>query len=315
MIPVTLTVAPSTTPFFDNVQGQMGFFGAVTNPATTPASQTMQIRNFGTGQLNWTVTPVTADSGNWLTLSSTSGTAPSNITVRINPQNLPNPGLIAGEFTGQLLFQSSGSTVTVPVSVQLGSNICTQMAGLNFSMPYGGSNPTTQSLNRPVPARPSTVRPAMLPAMVATGYPSHRPVTFVANSREYYFQREWRARSPATPVPAGIHTGQAVFIAAHSAMTVPVTLTVSGTPKWSIAKTHTGNFVAGQNNATYTVTVSNQIGASVGPTSGTATVTETVPTGMTLVSMAGKNWTCGPGGNTCTRSDSLTPDRVMTLSR
>ena len=76
-------------------------------------------------------------------------------------------------------------------------------------------------------------------------------------------------------------------------------------PTLSISKTHAGNFTQGQTGATYTVTVSNATGA--GPTSGTVTVTETVPTGLTLVSMAGlaTGWTCPPGGTTCTRSDAL----------
>ena len=57
----------------------------------------------------------------------------------------------------------------------------------------------------------------------------------------------------------------------------------------------------GQQGATYTVTVSNA--ASAGPTSGTVTVTDTIPSGLTLVSMAGPGWTCA--ANTCTRNDVL----------
>jgi subtilase family serine protease len=71
----------------------------------------------------------------------------------------------------------------------------------------------------------------------------------------------------------------------------------------SISKAHTGNFAAGQTNATYTVTVSN--GASAGPTSGMVTVSENAPVGLTLVSMAGSGWSCG--GSACTRSDVLNP--------
>jgi uncharacterized protein (TIGR03437 family) len=74
-------------------------------------------------------------------------------------------------------------------------------------------------------------------------------------------------------------------------------------PGLSIAKTHTGSFARGQAGATYTVTVSNA--ASGGPTSGTVTVTEAPPSGLTLVSMAGTGWTCPAGGTTCTRSDVL----------
>ncbi|HVP09885.1 MAG TPA: BACON domain-containing carbohydrate-binding protein [Phycisphaerae bacterium] len=68
-----------------------------------------------------------------------------------------------------------------------------------------------------------------------------------------------------------------------------------------MSKTHVGNFTPGQNGATYTVTVSN----NASPTSGTVTVTETVPTGLTLVSMAGSGWTCPAAANTCSRSDVL----------
>ncbi len=76
-------------------------------------------------------------------------------------------------------------------------------------------------------------------------------------------------------------------------------------PILSIAKTHTGSFNVGQQGATYSVTVSN--GGSAGATNAKVTVTETVPSGETLVSMSGSGWTCpGAGGaNTCDRSDAL----------
>jgi len=78
---------------------------------------------------------------------------------------------------------------------------------------------------------------------------------------------------------------------------------VAQAPALRIAKTHSGFFTPGQSGAAYTVTVSNAAGVS--PTSGLVTVTETVPTGMKLVSMAGTGWTCPTGGNTCSRSDAL----------
>jgi uncharacterized repeat protein (TIGR01451 family) len=85
--------------------------------------------------------------------------------------------------------------------------------------------------------------------------------------------------------------------------TVTVTFTTGSAipPALAITKTHTGNFTQGQQGATYTVTVSN--GANAGPTSGTVTVTDTIPSGLTLVSMAGTNWTCA--SNSCERSDGL----------
>ncbi len=72
-------------------------------------------------------------------------------------------------------------------------------------------------------------------------------------------------------------------------------------PAVTISKTHAGNLAEGQTNAVYTVTVSNQ---GFG-TSGTVTVTEKLPAGLTLVSMAGAGWTCAGGGISCSRSDAL----------
>jgi hypothetical protein len=51
------------------------------------------------------------------------------------------------------------------------------------------------------------------------------------------------------------------------------------------------------------VTVSNSAGAAA--TSGTVTVTDTVPSGLTLAGISGSGWTCS--GDSCSRSDSLAP--------
>jgi len=76
----------------------------------------------------------------------------------------------------------------------------------------------------------------------------------------------------------------------------------SPVPVLEIAKTHPGNFSLG-NNGTYKIEVGNQVSAA--PTTGTAvSVMDTLPTGMSLVSMGGgPNWHCT--GATCTRSDAL----------
>ncbi len=69
-------------------------------------------------------------------------------------------------------------------------------------------------------------------------------------------------------------------------------------PLLQITSAHNGNFTQGQTGA-YTVTVTN---SGAGPTVGPVTVTETVPSGLTLVSMSGTDWTCP---STCARSDAL----------
>jgi uncharacterized repeat protein (TIGR01451 family) len=77
-------------------------------------------------------------------------------------------------------------------------------------------------------------------------------------------------------------------------------------PNLSITKTHTGNFNQGQNNAQYTLTVSDAAGAAA--TSGTVTVTDTLPSGLTAGGVAAPfPWNCSinPTTLTCTRSDVL----------
>ena len=74
-------------------------------------------------------------------------------------------------------------------------------------------------------------------------------------------------------------------------------------PSLSVTKTHAGTFKSGQQGATYSVTVTNQAGA--GPTSGMVTVTESIPSGLSLVSLSGSGWTCGAVASTCTRNDAL----------
>jgi RHS repeat-associated protein/uncharacterized repeat protein (TIGR01451 family) len=89
---------------------------------------------------------------------------------------------------------------------------------------------------------------------------------------------------------------------AYGPLTSTATTAVKAAPPvLNIAKTHSGNFTQGQQNAVYTVTVSNALTA--GPTVGTVTVTDTLPSGLSLISMAGNGWACT--ANSCTRSDVL----------
>jgi uncharacterized repeat protein (TIGR01451 family) len=81
--------------------------------------------------------------------------------------------------------------------------------------------------------------------------------------------------------------------------------TTINTSSLAIASAHSGSFTQGQQGV-YTVTVSNASTANVVATIGTVTATETLPAGMTLVSMSGTGWTCATLPS-CTRSDVLAP--------
>ena len=80
-----------------------------------------------------------------------------------------------------------------------------------------------------------------------------------------------------------------------------------GGPVYTVTVTHQGNFTQGQQNATYTVTLTNIGGnfVSVNGNGFLAFVGEELPSGLTLVSMAGVGWTCSiapppPNGPGCT---------------
>jgi uncharacterized repeat protein (TIGR01451 family) len=76
----------------------------------------------------------------------------------------------------------------------------------------------------------------------------------------------------------------------------------SSVPDLTITKTHSGNFVQGQTGGSYAISVTNSGG---GATSGTVTVTDTLPGSLTATTISGTGWTCTLATLTCTRGDAL----------
>lgn len=74
-------------------------------------------------------------------------------------------------------------------------------------------------------------------------------------------------------------------------------------PEPSIFKSHVGDFVQGQTSATYTIAVGNT-GRTL---TGTLTITDLLPAGLTPTDMSGTGWLCGLATLSCTRSDGLGP--------
>ena len=120
----------------------------------------------------------------------------------------------------------------------------------------------------------------------------------------------WEYTCSVTAV-GGSHTNTA---SADTDQTSPLTDTAAYygmEPSLSIDKNHTGSFVRGST-ASYSLVVSNASGAGISQTLGTVTVSDTLPTGLTLTGTpTGSGWTCtGTAGGTtlsCTRSDTLAP--------
>jgi uncharacterized repeat protein (TIGR01451 family) len=92
-------------------------------------------------------------------------------------------------------------------------------------------------------------------------------------------------------------------------------------PVLSVSKSHTGSFTQGDTADTYTITVANPSGP--GSTGGTLTLTDTLPAGMSAVSMSqtgntgggtGSDWTCVAGTATCTRTTPMPAGESDTIT-
>ena len=73
-------------------------------------------------------------------------------------------------------------------------------------------------------------------------------------------------------------------------------------PDLAITATHASNFTQGDTGDTYTVIVTN---AGTVVSSGTVTVVDTLPAGLTATNISGTGWTINLGTLTCTRTNSL----------
>jgi hypothetical protein len=221
-VPVTLTVAPSGAPFFDNVQGQMSF--SFETSMNGPPPQTVEIRNKDIGILNWNLIASTSDGANWLNIAAPSGTAPSSVAVGIVPASLPGGGAIAGTYVGELVFRTSGSSVSVPVKVEVASNVFNQLNPISFTMPFGGQNPLPQLLS--VSTTGGTVRFTASSADASGG-------SWLSISPQgvgcCFTTEAITATVNASTLAAGSYTGQITFVeypGGTMSMTVPVILNV-----------------------------------------------------------------------------------------
>jgi len=115
---------------------------SATAGGASPAAQSIQITNSGTGTLNWSATTSAA----WLSVSPASGTAPSTLSVSASP------GLSAGTYTGTIQITSTGaSNSPVSVSVTLTVTAATPALAvapqtLTFNYTVDGAMPAAQNV-------------------------------------------------------------------------------------------------------------------------------------------------------------------------
>jgi uncharacterized repeat protein (TIGR01451 family) len=107
----------------------------------------------------------------------------------------------------------------------------------------------------------------------------------------------------STPIPYGATSGAAGVSVTNVALAQLTGLQSAALciPDMTLGKSHVGNFTRGLT-ATYTIPVSNI--SPYGPTSGTVTVNDTLPLGLTPTSASGTGWSCGIASQTISCVDS-----------
>jgi len=284
-VAVSLLVTPANTPVL------LGIPASAIFPATTGTNtptQTVTVAG-SDDAFSTTSPPIIAGTptATWLT-ATTSG---NTMTIGVSA---------AGQSTGVY-------AATIPVSASAYSQAIDYPVVMIVNGDGGASGNGVTSTNGTVTVTENIPAGLELVSMVGNGWScptagntctrndsldagaSYPPITVTANVAN---------DAPASVINQVSASGGGSLPATASDTTAIVLL-----PVLSVTKSHSGNFVQGQTGAAYAVIVAN--GAAAGPTSGTVTVTESVPSGLSLVSLGGSGWTCPVNGATCYRIDSL----------
>lgn len=260
-----------------------------------PYTAVYTFRAVGVASTPTTISPVAyLSSGNptkhtdTSTFSSASTLQPATNSVTLSKLVSPNRLYTGGTVTYTLRLTNSG---TVAVSLDdLVDTLPSSPAGVTYiagTSTFGGSaitNPTISGVML------TWINTFTVPAG------SSRDLTFQATvpSTNGTFVNSAVGHIGSVQIDATLSTSN------NSPATVSLLLSPP-VPDVTIGKTHTGNFARG-GTGTYTLSVSNVGDAA---TSGTVTVTDTLPTGLTATAISGTNWSCALATLTCTRSDAL----------
>jgi len=252
----------------------------------------------------------------------TSGTTLPAITLTVAvgaaaAPSVTNTASVSSNTTFDQDASDNSSSVTSPVTVPTDLTIAKSHTG-NFTQGQSGTYSITVTNSGGVASSGTVTVTDTLPAgltpgtATGTGWTCNTAGQTVTCTRSDALSGG--ASYPAISVPVNVASNSALSLtntatvsggndsnAGNNSSSDPTT--VNGVADLTVAKTHAGNFIQGQN-GTYTITASNAGGAA---TSGTVTITDTLPAGLSYVSAAGTGWTCSnsSGTVTCTRADAL----------
>ena len=138
---VTVTLSLAAQPVISLSATTYAFAGI--QGGSNPADQTLTITNTGGSTLAWTATK----TATWLTLSTSSGTAPSTVTLATSLA-----GLTPGTYTGSISIASTAAantpqTVNVTLVVSAPPTIGLSPTSLTFSGVAGGAAPAAKTIS------------------------------------------------------------------------------------------------------------------------------------------------------------------------
>lgn len=140
-LPVSFNVSGS--PVLTLSQPSSTFAYQTGGSAPVSQSQTLSVGSSGTA-LTFLVTAQTSSGLNWLSVSTSTGTTPTQLTVTANAT-----GLAAGTYTGTVTFQSqSGLVSTYPVTLVVSTLplLVASSSNVAFSYQTGAAQPTAQNV-------------------------------------------------------------------------------------------------------------------------------------------------------------------------
>jgi uncharacterized repeat protein (TIGR01451 family) len=251
----------------------------VTVSTTAPASVTNTASVSGGGQTN-TANDTASDPTtiNGVADLRIAKAHTGNFTVGVNGTYTLTPSNAGSAATS--------GTITVTDNLPTGLTVASLPSGTGWdcSATVIGSSTMSCTSSTSIPATTTSPNPITLIVVVSPAAFAASPVTNVANisgGGEPAFNNGNNSASDAT--------------------------TINPVVDVRVAKTHTGNFTVGVNGS-YTLTASN---AGTANTSGTITITDNLPTGLTVASLpGGTGWNCsttviGSSTATCTSSTAI----------
>jgi uncharacterized repeat protein (TIGR01451 family) len=300
-ITLTVTVSGSAPASVTNTATVSG--GGETNTANDVANDTTTINPPNPVPAVTTISPTNTPAGSGaFTLTVNGSSFVSGATVNFNGIARATSFQNANQVSATILSPDVATGGTFPITV-------------TNPIPGGGtSNSVTFTVNNVVPTVTTLSPPSVVAASGAftltvngTGFVATSVVNINGTARITTFVT-------STQITAAILAGDVTTVGTPpvtvtnpapgggTSNSIALNVTAAPAPDMTITKTHVGNFSSGDVGDTYTITATNSGNA---PTSGTVTVVDTIPVGLTATAMSGTGWACVVATRTCTRADVL----------